>query len=109
MTFTTSSRHVWEEHKRYNQTPKAQRLLLKHQLYPTFHLEPKLVEEVVDEVFDKADDADVQVLASDVVEDDSGRWRRQFVPQSEVLLVAVNGHLKGQKSQHQKVVLHTNV
>lgn len=38
----------------------------------TFYLKPKLVEEVVDKVFDKVDDANIQVLASDVVEDDSG-------------------------------------
>lgn len=69
------------------------------------YLEPKLVEEVVDEVFDEADDADVQVLPCDVVEDDAGGGRLQLVPQPEELLVAVDGHLEGQESQHQEVVL----
>ena len=75
-------------------------------LYDNLYLKPKLVEEVVDEVFDEADDADVQVLACDVMEDNSGSRRRQFVPQPEVFLMAVDGHLKCQQSQHQEVVLH---
>lgn len=69
-------------------------------------LESKLVEEVVDEVFDEADDAGVQVLPRDVVEDDPGGGGRQLVPQSEVSLVAVDGHLERQEGQHQQVVLH---
>jgi len=44
-------------------------------LYDNLYLKPKLVEEVVDEVFDEADDADVQVLACDVMEDNSGSRR----------------------------------
>lgn len=82
------------------------------QIKPTFlavftglYLKPKLVEEVVDEVFDEADDANVQMLPCDVMEDDPGGGRRQFVPQPEVLLMAVDGHLECQESQHQEVVL----
>lgn len=58
------------------------------------YLQSKLVEEVVDEVLDEVDDAHVQVLPRDIVEDDPGRRRRQFVPQSEIFLMAVDGHLK---------------
>lgn len=58
------------------------------------YLQAELVKEVVDEVFDEADDADVQVLPRDVVEDDPRGRRRQFVPQPVVLLVAVDGHLE---------------
>lgn len=70
------------------------------------YLKSKLVEEVVDEVFDEADDADVQVLPCDTVEDDPGGGRQQFVPQSEVQLMAVDGHLEGQQGEHEEVVLH---
>lgn len=58
------------------------------------YLKSKLVEEVIDEVFDEADDADVQVLPCDVMEDDPGGGRLQLVPQSEELLMAVDGHLE---------------
>lgn len=46
------------------------------------------------------------MLPCDIMEDDPGSGRRQFVPQPEVLLMAVDGHLECQESQHQEVVLH---
>lgn len=58
------------------------------------HLKSELVEEVVDEVFNKADDAAVQMLPRDVMEDNAGSRSRQLVSQSEVLLVSINGHLE---------------
>lgn len=39
------------------------------------HLQSELVEEVVDEVFDEVDNADIQMLPCDVVEDDPGSRR----------------------------------
>lgn len=44
------------------------------------NLKSKFIEEIVDEVFDEADNAHVQVLASDVMEDDLSSRRRQLVP-----------------------------
>lgn len=63
-------------------------------LFSGFYLKSKLVEEVIDEIFDEADDANVQMLPCDVMEDDPGSRRRQFVPQSVVFLMAVDGHLE---------------
>lgn len=63
-------------------------------VFTCLDLKSKLVEEVVDEVFDEADDANVQMLACDIMEDNPGCGRRQFVPQSVVFLMAVDGHLK---------------
>lgn len=72
------------------------------------YLQSKLVEEVVDEVLDKADDAEVQVLPRDAVEDDASGGRRQLVAEPVVLLVAVDSDLEGQDGQHQQVVLMTH-
>ncbi len=58
------------------------------------YLQSKLVEEVVDEIFDEADNADVQMLPCDVMENNPGSRGRQFVPQSEVFLMTVDGHLE---------------
>ena len=69
------------------------------------YLQSKLVEEVVDKVLDEVDNAVVQVLARDAVEDDPGGGRGQLVAEPEVLLVAVDGHLERQDGQHQQVVL----
>ncbi len=63
-------------------------------VFTRLYLKPKLVEEVVDEVFDEVDDANVQVLPCDIMEDDPGSGRRQFVPQPVVFLMAVDGHLE---------------
>lgn len=46
------------------------------------------------------------MLPRDVVKNDARSWRGQFVPQSEVLLMAVDCHFKGQQGEHQQVVLH---
>lgn len=70
------------------------------------HLESKLVKEIVDEVFNAADNAVVQMLVCDIMENDPGRRRRQLVPHSVVFLMAVDGHFKGQQSEHQQIVLH---
>lgn len=80
-------------------------IFFRHENIFSLYLKSELVEEVVDEVFNAADDAVVQMLACDVVENDPGRWRRQFVPHPVVLLMAVDGHLERQQSQHQQVVL----
>lgn len=74
--------------------------------FTCLNLKSKLVEEVVDEVFDEADDAYVQMLPCDAVEDNPGSGRRQFVSQSEVFLMPINAHFARQQSQHQEVVLH---
>lgn len=66
-------------------------LFLLH--YATY-LKSKLVEEIVDEVFDEADNVDVQVLPCDVMKDNPGSGRWQFVPQSEVFLMTVDGYLQ---------------
>ena len=58
------------------------------------YLKSKLVKEVVDEVFATADDANVQVLPCGTMEDNPGSGSRQFVPQSVIFLMAVDGHLK---------------
>lgn len=71
-----------------------------------FYLKSKLVKEVVDEVFNAADDAVVQMVARDIVENDPGGRRREFVPHSVVFLMAVDGHLERQQSKHQQIVLH---
>lgn len=71
----------------------------------SLYLKSKLVKEVVDEVFNAADDAVVQMLLRDIVENNPGSRRRQFVPHPVVFLMAVDGHLKRQQTQHQQIVL----
>lgn len=46
------------------------------------------------------------MLVCDIVENDPGSRRRQFVPHSVVFLMAVDGHFKCQQSEHQQIVLH---
>lgn len=59
------------------------------------HLQAKLVEKVVEEVLNAAQDAVVQMAPGDVMKQCSGgRW--EFIMAKTVeLLMSVDGHLKG--------------
>lgn len=61
------------------------------------HLQPKLVEEVVEEVLQAAEHAFIQVAPGDAVEERPGGWSQLLVAKAVELLVSVDGHLEGQQ------------
>lgn len=77
----------------------------KHTQRPWSHLQAKLVVEVVDEVFDAAGKAEVEVLAGDVLEDGLSDRGEQLVLLAVVLLAPVHHGLQHQQQQHLQVVL----
>lgn len=89
---------LWKTHEIKYEGHLSRTLIVKHLSVSrhslVLYLESKLVKKVIDEIFDEVDDADVQVLPGYIVEDDTGRGRQQFVPQSEILLMAVDGCFK---------------
>lgn len=58
------------------------------------HLQSKLVEEVVEEVFNTAQHIVIQVTPGDIMKQCSGKGRDSVVVEAVELLVSVNGHLK---------------
>lgn len=72
---------------------------------PCSHLQAKLVVEVVDEVFGAADEAEVEVLAGDVLKDGLGDGGQHLVLLAVVLLPPVHHSLEHQQQQHVQVVL----
>lgn len=74
------------------------------------YLEAKLVVEEVDEVLDAGQNAMIQVLPRDALEDDAEGRNLQVVVEAVVELVPVDSGLKHQQPQHHQVVLkHTLV
>ena len=69
------------------------------------YLQAKLVEEVVDEILGTVEDAVVQVLPRDVMEDGPGDGGREVVPHAVEVLVPIDGHLERQEGQHYQVDL----
>lgn len=69
------------------------------------YLEPKFVEAEVDEVLDAGQDALIQVLPSDALEDDAEVRGLQVVMETEVELVAMDSRLKHQQPQYHQMVL----
>jgi hypothetical protein len=69
------------------------------------YLQAKLVEEVVDKVLDAGQDAMVQVLACDALEDNAEGGDLEVVVKAVVELVSRDRHLKHQQPQHRQVVL----
>lgn len=69
------------------------------------HLQPKFVEEEVDEVFDTAEQVPVQLLTSAIDADGLGRQRGQLVLPAVVLLAPVHNGLEHQQQQDLQVVL----
>lgn len=73
------------------------------------YLESKFVEEEVDEVLDAGQDAVIQVLPSDALEDDAEGRGLQVVMETEVELVAMDSRLEHQQSQHHQMVLQHRI
>jgi hypothetical protein len=71
----------------------------------TSYLQAELVEEVVDEVLGTVEDAVVEVLPGDIMEDGSGDGGGEVVTHAVQVLVTVDGHLERQQGQYQQVVL----
>lgn len=69
------------------------------------HLKSEFVEAEVDEVFDAGQDAVVEVLPRDAVEDDAEGRRLQVVTEAEVELVAMDGCLEDEQPEHHQMVL----
>lgn len=69
------------------------------------HLKSKSVEAKVDEVFDAGQDAMIEVLPRDAVEDDAEGWRLQVVTETEVELVAMDSRLEDKQPEHHQMVL----
>lgn len=69
------------------------------------HLKSKSVEAKVDEVFDAGQDATIEVLPRDAVEDDAEGWRLQVVTETEVELVAMDSRLEDEQPEHHQMVL----
>lgn len=72
---------------------------------PKKYLQSKLVEAEVDEVLDAGQDAVIQVLPRDALEEDAERWGLQVVMETEVELVPMDCRLEHQQPQHHQVVL----
>ena len=73
------------------------------------YLESKFVEAEVDEVLDAGQDAVIQVLPSDALEDDAEVRGLQVVMETEVELVAMDSCLKQQQPEHHQMVLQHRV
>lgn len=74
------------------------------------YLEAKLVVEEVDEVLDAGQNAVIQVLPRDALEDDAEGRNLQVVVEAVVELVPIDSGLEHQQPQHHQVVLkHTLV
>lgn len=71
------------------------------------HLQTKLVEEVIDEILGTIDKSIIQVESRNVVKDGFRHGGCEVVPTAIILLMAVDGDLKGQNGQHQEVVLES--
>lgn len=71
------------------------------------HLQTKLVEEVIDEILGTTDKSIIQVESRNVVKDGFRHGGCEVVPTAIILLMAVDGDLKGQDGQHQEVVLES--
>ena len=77
----------------------------REQVSKETHLQTKLVEEIIDEILGTVNKSIIQLESCDVVEDGFRHRGWEVVPTSVVLLMAVDGDLKGQNGQHQQVVL----
>lgn len=71
----------------------------------TKYLESKFVKKEVDEVLDAWQDAMIQVLPGDALEDNAEGWRLQAVIETKVELVAVDSRLEHQQTQDHQMVL----
>lgn len=72
------------------------------------YLKSKFVEAEVDEVLDAGQDAVIQVLPSDALEDDAEGRNLQVVMETVVELVVLDSRLKHQQPKHHQMVLqHT--
>lgn len=69
------------------------------------YLQSKFVKAEVDEVLDTGQDAMIQVLPCDALEDDAKGWRLKVVMETEVELMAMDSSLEHQESQHHQMVL----
>lgn len=69
------------------------------------YLKSKFIKAEVDEVLDAGQDAVIQVLPRDALEDDAEGWRLKVVMETEVELVAMDSSLKHEQSQHHQMVL----
>lgn len=71
----------------------------------SLYLQAKFVEEEVDEVLDAGQDAMIQVLSCDSLEDDAEGRSLQIIAETEVELVPMDGRLKHQQPQHHQMIL----
>lgn len=76
-----------------------------HTSAPKKYLQAKFVEEEVDEVLDAGQDAMIQVLSRDALEDDAEGRGLQVVVETEVELVPMDCRLEHQQPQQHQMVL----
>lgn len=77
--------------------------------YHVRYLQSKFVEAEVDKVLDAGQDAVIQVLSCDALEDDAEGGGLKVIMETKVELVAMDSRLEHQQSQHQQMVLpHRN-
>lgn len=79
--------------------------MLRTSIHHLKYLKAKFVEEEVDEVLDAGQDAVIQVLPGDALEDDAEGRSLQVVVEAKVELVPTNCGLEHQQPQHHQVVL----
>lgn len=102
ITFTIIRKQIWGRRAQHRDAVSGE---IPPPKCPCSHLQAKLVVEVVDEVFGAADEAEVEVLAGDVLKDGLGDGGQHLVLLAVVLLPPVHHSLEHQQQQHVQVVL----